>query len=159
MWVNRAKALAAAFALLAFCPNLDAGTEIAGNTTGKGPEILTSPVHPSTFYLRGYPKLQQDLGWDKKTGTLIGRVSYSLYMTHNDELINPANYTTFTLPFPEVRSDAQGNLFIQKRHHTVAIGRLTSGVFGTQVETNDNVQFVAHRQHDQLSGQLIIDHR
>jgi hypothetical protein len=97
------------------------------------PIEIISPSHPATFYVNGNEKLGQDLTWDDKAGILKGNVTYSLVMASGDELIDPANYTTFGLPFPTIRLAPNKELYVIANHQKVAIGRLEEGAFGTQV--------------------------
>ena len=117
---------------------------------------IISPSHPRTFYITGYPKMSQDLSWEKKDGLLTGKVTYSLVMSAGDELFDPANYRTFDLPFPGVHLNAKDGLYFRREGRTVDVGYLEQGAFGTQVKLNNNVHFVAHGRDGQLSGKLVI---
>jgi hypothetical protein len=117
---------------------------------------IISPSHPRTFYIAGYPKISQDLSWEKKDGVLTGKVTYSLVMSAGDELLDPANYRTFDLPFPGVHLNAKDRLYLQRKARIVDVGYLEEGAFGTQVKLNDNVHFAAHRRDGELSGELVI---
>ena len=117
---------------------------------------ITSPSHPRTFYLTGYPKMSQELSWEKNDGILTGKVTYSIVMGGGDELFDPANYRTFDLPFPGIHRTSKDTLYFQREGQKVYVGHLEDGAFGTQVRLNSNVYFVAHRRDGILSGRLII---
>jgi hypothetical protein len=84
-------------------------------------------------------------------------VTYSLVSGGGDADLDPANYRVLQLPFPGIKLDKDGNLFVvdsQKRR--LPIGHLESGIFGGKVVLNDNVRLSAHRRDRVLSGKLIV---
>jgi hypothetical protein len=97
------------------------------------------------------------LRWDAETQTLSAFVAYSLVSGGGDAELDPANYRVFQLPFPGIKLDKDGHLFVlDSQNRKLSIGHLDSGIFGSNVVLNGNVRLSAHRRDQELSGKLIV---
>ncbi len=154
----RALLILIAVAFSAGCASQNAYHSLVGDSAEAKPLlIITSPLHPGTFDISGNDKLSQELSWNRETQTLLAFVTYSLVSGGGDVELDPANYRVLELPFPGVKLDKDGNLFVlDTLNQKVLIGRLESGIFGGKVMLNKNVQLSAHRHDRELSGKLIV---
>ena len=119
--------------------------------------VIVSPMHPRTFDVGANDKLSQTLDWNKETRTLSAKVTYSEVSGGGDDELDPANYKTFTLPFPTVALDGKNNLFIVgDKQRKLVLGHLKEGSIGIDVVLKDNARLVAHRHDGRLSAWLMI---
>jgi hypothetical protein len=119
--------------------------------------VIVSPQHPRTFDVGANDKLSQTLDWDRETRTLTAKVTYSEVSGGGDDEWDPANYETFTLPFPTVAVDGENNLFVVgDSQRKLVLGHLKEGLVRTDVVLRGNTHLVAHRHNGRLSAWLLI---
>jgi hypothetical protein len=109
--------------------------------------FLVSPDRPAVWYNLAGDKVSQELSWDRSKQELVSYVAYS--RVEDTPIRDQTLYDTFKLSFPMVRLDESNDslYFVGKNGHRVTIGHLESGILGTRVVLNDDVQFSEHR-HD-----------
>jgi len=118
--------------------------------------ILSSPDHPEIWYAYDYDKLSQSLQWNDEDGTLVAHVTYNLIPCNED--LNPADYETFVLRFPNVRLNrTERTLYFMDEHkRKVVLGHLVEGVFGPHIVLEKNLELSAHRRKGKLYAALVM---
>ncbi len=120
-------------------------------------KIVASPSQPDTLLVGLNQKLDQNLRWDEKEGTLTACVTYSLIDGGGDTDCDPLDYRTFELPFPAVRLDQDNNLTVlDSKKRKILLGHLESDPYGSRVVLNDNVRLIAHRKNGRLWGRIVV---
>jgi hypothetical protein len=131
---------------------LQAGTE-AGASTGLR---IASPDHPATWEVGFNDKVGQSLRWSESEGRLLLDVTYSR-ITYTDT-IPPSDFRTYTLVFPGVSLDGDGNFFVlNNQKQKIVIGCWTKGPFGKQVTLNRGFSFSAHRQNGRINAMILAN--
>ena len=103
-----------------------------------------SPDHPSTW-VAGASNIRQVLRWDPSKQMLVADVRYSTRDWADS--VHPANESDYTLTFPTVQLDrASGTLEASGR----PIGKVSSGLFGTNVHLSQKAELDVHRHHGRI---------
>lgn len=117
---------------------------------------ITSPDHPSVWYNRAGEKASEELRWRNSKDVLNLDVAYyniaNTSVTWNDQLY----MDRFELTFPTVHLDRATNqlYFTDDHQQKIIIGHVDSGMLGTRVILNKNVEVSAHRQNGVINAAI-----
>jgi len=106
--------------------------------------FATSPDHPSTW-VAGASNVRQVLRWDRSRQMLVADVRYSTRDWADS--VHPAHDSDYTLTFPTVRWDHNSGMLEANGH---AIGKVSPGLFGTNVHLSQRAELDVHRHHGRI---------
>jgi hypothetical protein len=116
---------------------------------------IASPDHPPVWYNRTGDKLTQYLEWSNSKDQLVLHVAYSSIPSSPEVWSDQYYIDKFKLSFPTVRLDrSQNRLYFANHGHEITVGHLDSGILGTRVELENNVELSAHRSNGVLHATI-----